>query len=422
MKQKKFNYKWVIFAVSFLMVFVSLGFINTVKSLYLAPITSETGISRTVFSLSDCCRYIVIAGMNMMFGTFINKYNPRAMVAFGFLFLIISVTLYSIAHTPIVFCIGGVFLGLGLAWTTTTMVGYFVEKWFTTAKGSVMGIILAASGAGGAVATQIMSPIIEYSATSWRQGYRLVGVILLCAGTLVVLLLRNNPKEVDSHPFVKKGTEKKKRGSTWAGFEEKDVFKKPWFYVVVGCFLFYGILLQAYVSTAAAHFRDIGIDNATIANVISIYSICLFIAKMTVGAMFDRFGLRKVITVCSLGGAATLFFLAGVRNPQAVYLYAPLSAMALPIETVLLPLLTMELIGQKAYARVMGIIVGIVQLGYCGGSLIPNYFFDHFGTYRGIYTAFGCLVLITVTVVNICITKAHKERAVLEERQLEESK
>ncbi|MCQ2401153.1 MAG: MFS transporter [Lachnospiraceae bacterium] len=415
--KKEFNYSWVIFAVSFLMVFVSLGFINTVKSLYLAPITNETGISRMVFSLSDCCRYIVIAGMNMMFGTFINKFNPRAMVAFGFGFLIIAVTLYSIAHTAIVFCIGGVFLGLGLAWTTTTMVGFFVEKWFTTAKGSVMGIILAASGAGGAVATQIMSPIINYSASSWRQGYRLMAVILLVTGVLVVLLLRNNPKEVGMKPFSKKGGEKKKRGSSWTGFEEKDIFRKSWFYVVIGCFLFYGILLQAYVSTAAAHFRDIGIDNTTIANVISIYSVCLFIAKMAVGALFDRFGLRKVLTVCSIGGAATLFFLANVGNSSAVYIYAPLSVFALPIETVLLPLLTLDLFGQKAYARIMGIIVGTVQLGYCGGSLIPNYFFDRFGTYRGIYTVFGCLVIVTVIAVNFCITKAHKERKLLEAAQ-----
>ena len=404
----------MIFAISFLMVFVSLGFINTVKGLFLAPITSETGISRMAFSLSDVCRYIVIAGMNMMFGTFVKKFNPRAMVACGFVFLIISVTLYSVAHTLAVFCIGGIFLGLGLAWTTTTMVGYFVENWFTNSKGSIMGIILAASGAGGAVATQIMSPIIDISATSWRQGYRLVAVILLAVGVLVVSLMRTKPEDIGAEPMGKDAAAKKKRGSSWDGFEEKDVFRKPWFYVIVVCFLFYGLLLQSYVGTAAAHFRDIGVNATTIANVISIFSICLFIAKMGVGALFDRFGLRNVLTVCSIGGAATLIFLALLTDSPIIYVYAPLAVIALPIETVLLPLLTMDMVGSKAYARVMGIMVGIVQLGFCGGSLIPNYFFDKTGSYRGVYTVFGIMVLVITVVVNLCITRAHKERRELE--------
>ena len=184
--------------------------------------------------------------------------------------------------------------------------------------------------------------------------------------------------------------------------------------MIVVCFLFYGLLLQSYVGTAAAHFRDIGVNATTIANVISIFSICLFIAKMGVGALFDRFGLRNVLTVCSIGGAATLIFLALLTDSPIIYVYAPLAVIALPIETVLLPLLTMDMVGKKAYARVMGIMVGIVQLGFCGGSLIPNYFFDKTGSYRGVYTVFGIMVLVITVVVNLCITKAHKEREELE--------
>lgn len=63
-------------------------------------------------------------------------------------------------RTIYLFYLGGVLLGLGLAWTTTTMVGSIVHRWCPAHAGKIMGLILAANGVGAAVATQIVTPII----------------------------------------------------------------------------------------------------------------------------------------------------------------------------------------------------------------------------------------------------------------------
>ena len=71
-------------------------------------------------------------------------------------------------------------LGLGLAWTTTTMVGSIVHRWCPAHAGKIMGQILAANGVGGAVATQIVTPIIYApgDAFGYRNAYKLVALIL----------------------------------------------------------------------------------------------------------------------------------------------------------------------------------------------------------------------------------------------------
>ena len=120
------------------MVMVALGFCSSPFSLYLPVVTEQLEIPRSVFSLTNSFRYIVVAVMNLLFGMLVKKISPRLMTAFGFIALIASLLIYSAATNVVVFYVGGCFLGLGLAWTTTTMVGYFVEKWFTNSKGTIM--------------------------------------------------------------------------------------------------------------------------------------------------------------------------------------------------------------------------------------------------------------------------------------------
>ena len=122
------RYRWVIVAASFLMVFVCLGFCSSSKSLYLAAITEALG--------ALCARF-----------------GRKRLIAAGFACLIASMLLYAYAPNIYLFYLGGVLLGLGLAWTTTTMVGSIVHRWCPAHAGKIMGLILAANGVGAAVAT-----------------------------------------------------------------------------------------------------------------------------------------------------------------------------------------------------------------------------------------------------------------------------
>ena len=146
------RYRWVIVAASFLMVFVCLGFCSSSKSLYLAAITEALGIKRSLFSINDSCRYIATAVVNLFFGALCARFGRKRLIAAGFACLIASMLLYAYAPNIYLFYLGGVLLGLGLAWTTTTMVGSIVHRWCPAHAGKIMGLILAANGVGAAVA------------------------------------------------------------------------------------------------------------------------------------------------------------------------------------------------------------------------------------------------------------------------------
>ena len=410
MKEKKLHYGWIVFAACFVMVFVTLGFCSSVKSLYLAPVTNDTGLPRSVFSLNDCCRYIVVATLNVFFGRIVAKFGARRMVMAGFIFLACSQFVFSIAQNAVVFCIGGCLLGLGLAFSTTTIVGYFVEKWFTNSKGTIMGIILAANGLGASLASQVLSPIIESGVSGWRNAYRTSGIIVVITGIIVILFLRNDPSEMNLEPMGKDKEIKVKSGSGFMGRPYEEIKKKPYYLLTLLCCFMIGVIVQSYSSCCSAHMRDVGVDPVVIANVVSIHSLILFGAKTGSGFIFDKAGLRTVIIFCGLSATAAIFVLAFVSGKGSAYIYSLIAAFGLPLETIVMPLLAMDMFGLKPYATVMGIVVGMVQLGSCFGMLFTNAFFDRYGSYKPILIAYGFLMIIVTAGLNFLITRTHKER------------
>ena len=177
-KPIKFHYAWVIFVICFLMVGCALGFCSSNKSLYLAAITNDLGIPRSLYSISNSCRYVATAVVNLFFGKLIGKLGARKMAFLGFLTLAASCAVSASASSLAMFYLGGVLLGVGLSWTTTTMVGYVVEKWFTGKKGTIMGFVLAANGVFGALAAQIVTPILSELSAKTYLSLTVVNLIL----------------------------------------------------------------------------------------------------------------------------------------------------------------------------------------------------------------------------------------------------
>ena len=63
--QKNKIAKVSVVAACFCMICVCLGFCSSNKSLYLTAITEALGIKRSLFSVSDSCRYVATALVNL---------------------------------------------------------------------------------------------------------------------------------------------------------------------------------------------------------------------------------------------------------------------------------------------------------------------------------------------------------------------
>lgn len=415
-KKRSLDYTWVIIIICFFMELICLGFCSSNKSLYLNAITEALGIKRGLFSINDSCRYVSTAIINLFFGTLVHKFGSKKMIMFGFLALIASMLTYSYGTNIFVFYIGGCLLGIGLAFTTTTMISSIIKRWCRTNTGKILGFVLAANGLGGAIAAQIVTPIIyeEGNPFGYRNAYRLVALILLVLAVVVFIFFKDKQTDIPA----KKVPKKRSRGEGWVGMDFAAAKKRPYFYLTIFCVFITGMTLQGSTGIYASHMKDVGLDAAHIATILSVHSLCLTAFKFLAGVSYDRFGLRVTTLICDITAVIVTFMLSLITNSPIgliiAFIYGIFSSLALPLETIMIPLITGDIFGNKSFDRLLGLMMAFNQLGYAVGAPVTNVCYDAFGTYNPIFYIFSFLMLTVTVMLQFIISASNKDRKKIE--------
>ena len=414
MEKKRFDYSWVVIATSFVVVMFTLGFANGTKGLFLGPVSEALGVQRSVYSFTESIRFITTAIANVFFGTLVAKFGPKKLIGAGCLALAGAMFIYSASTSIFVTYIGGFLLGIGFGWTGTSMVGILINRWATKNKGTLMGLVMASSGLGNALAVQVISPIIEMDKEnqSYRIAYLVSGIIIVVIFFLAVFLIKDAPKGLDISGETHK--KKKSRGNDWVGIEFSELVRRPYFYVTLVLVFLTGLVLQGITGVATQSIKDTGMDATYVATIVSIHAITLFVAKFLVGVIYDKLGLRVTVSICYGVGSAVMVMLAFITNtPEGMILaavYQVFSSVAIPLETIILPIYTSDFFGQKSYAKILGLVVACNVSGYAVGTPLVNLMYDIAGTYKYAMLASAGLMVVILAGIHILIGVARKEK------------
>ena len=384
------EYKWVIAGCCFLLCFTGLGFCSGNKGLFLAAVSEALQIPRSVYAVSDSLRYISTAVTNLFFGILVQKIGVRKLVGGAMGILALSCLVNSLANSVIGFYLGGILLGLGLTFGGTALVGYVIKQWFQENQGTVMGVVLCANALGTAVSAPVFSRLIyNGDAFGYRTAYRITAWILLIVGILLVLLLREAPKQDEV-------SGKRKKGAGWTGITLQQALRKPYFYLACLCIFCTGAVLQSVTGVAVAHVKDQGLSAQFAAAVSSVSALSLAAFKFLTGFMYDKKGLKVTMLICDIAAVIMILLLSAVTDSRlgqvTAIAYAVLAALALPLETVMLPLIATDLFGEREFAKLLGIFVSVNTAGYAVGPLLTNLCFDMVGTYRPVFLIYSVLM------------------------------
>ena len=423
---KKLDYKWVILASCFLMEFICLGFCSSNAGLYTGAVTKNLDIPRSLYSIGSSIRYVVQVVVAMFFGALIQKFGPKKMVALGLGSLTASVLIRSVATNIVHIYIGFALWGLGIVFSGGTMASTIVRRWFHQDIGKYTGIVMSANGIGGAIAAQIISPIINNGqADGYRKAYLLSGILTLVVSILVLLCLRNNP--ADGPASTEVGKKKKARGAIWTGIEFSEVKKKVYFYLTFLFIFLTGISMQSVGTISVVYMEDLGFNARFVATTATVSSLVLTFAKIFMGFTYDKKGLRFTLVfsqLCVIIG----FLLKATLNMSGVGTLGMVCAMtatilgtiALPLETVMIPLVSNDLFGTASYDKVLGIFYSANSLGLCLGSPLCDLYRDLTGgSYASCYWFFIGLMGVVLVGFQLVIRAAHKDKKRILEAQEE---
>ena len=407
--KKRIEYKWIILAVCFMMEFICLGFCSSNAGMYLTAITETLGFERSLYSLTTSFRHIVSIALSLFFGTLVHKFGTKKLVCVGLLALIASTLTFTYADALYQFYIGGALLGVGVILTGSTMASTVIRHWFDKDVGRYTGIALAANGIGGAVAAQIISPFIYSSDPfGYRTAYKISTLAVVVISIVIFVLM----KEPIDRPIV---TSKKKASANWQGLSYKQVQKKPYFYLMAALIFLNGICLESISHSGIAHLKDCGIDGDFIAATSTAALLILTVAKIFIGVVYDKKGLRFTLIACHIIMVISLMMMLFSGNTTLGKVCAMgalvFSQLALPIETVMIPLISADMFGNNALVNVMGVFVACKSAGSCIDAPLCNLVFDLTCSYIPIYVFFTVMMVAVSVAIQLVINMAYKDKA-----------
>lgn len=422
-QKRGLDYKWVVIGVCFLTVMITLGFCSSPGSLYLDVVPQQIGVTRTAFSLANTFRFVANAIINLFFGFLVHKFGTKKLMCAGILCLTGAMVINATANNLYMFYLGGVLLGIGFSWTGTTMMGCVINKWCKENRGTIMGAVLAANGIGGAIAVSWLGTVIEKGGLHYKNAYLIAGAAALVAGVFILIFMREQPKNYQKD--LPTHTKKKGRGAPWVGIDFNKAKTMKFFYIAAICIFFTGFCLQGISGIAKAHMKDVGLDPQYIIFVMGFHSIALAIFKFLTGVIYDKFGLRITTSICSLAGATVMFLLGIITNSPfgmaVAVIYSIFSSLALPLETIMLPIYASDLFGERSYEKILGIFVSINVTGYAVGGPVVNLFHDIpalGGSYRPIlFICCGIMVAVTLVMQFVSAKMDKIKKAVIEEHE-----
>ena len=310
--------------------------------------------------------------------------------------------------------IASAIMGISEGLCSTTSASRIVNTWFHSRQGMILGLVTASTGLGGSFFSVVLSKVIATS--SWRYSYYLSAILVVVVAALIYLVARNRPEDMGLLPYgVGKGskkTSKRSSGNHWAGYDAKDVMRKPTF--VLTCIIIFLSCCCTYAafSVVVPHFQDCGMSAADAASVQSIMLLSLAAAKFICGSLSDLLGAKFINMLCMICGTIGLVLLTRVDGFSSALISSIFFSVGTVMTTITVPLLSTSLFGYKPQNTIIGIFMALIPASSVITCPIVNMLYDRIGSYSPIFlgtAGIGAVVVVLMIPLFIMASRDRKQ-------------
>lgn len=408
------HYHWVIAALVLLEMTIYGGFVNNLSSMYLLPITQSMGVSRSTYSLVLSIRSLTYFLTGMFSSMMFLRFGYRKLVTCGLLLGSVTLVAMSFSRSMLGIGFGMVFLGICESMYSTIGVTRIVGDWFHKQRGLVLGVVTAATGLGGSLFCMIQSGMIQRS--GWSVSYRFSALMMVSMAVLLVLLVRNRPDQMGLRPYGEGQLPTKSRHragvsqDNWPGYALNELVRRPTFVMMVAATFLSSFSLYLAFYVIVPHIQDCGLSASQAASLQSIMLLSMAVAKLLIGGLSDKIGGKNVTLLCMVTSVVGLWLLSSVSSMANGTLAVAIFSTGLPLTTLTIPLLNMQLFGYRAHDTATGLFMSIVAVGGMVATPVCNIAYDLLGSYRPVFRAAAVLALATMVLFFVLYRMADRDR------------
>ena len=413
MARLPFFYGWIILACACCAGFARQGPAVATLSIFVEPMTSSFGWSRTALSGAVSLGGVMAAMVSPLIGPVLDRQGARVMLCAavlltGFSTMLLSLT-QSLLAFYVFFCIGR----MNFAGPFEIGIYGALNSWFVQRRALATSIANLAQ-MGGLVAL----PLVAHWAIErdgWRAGWLAVGACVLLVGFVPAwLLLVRRPEDVgltpDGRPVraapLAGAPAPAARGSAMPAtppleaaepaFSRGEALRTPTFWLL-SLYTAAVYPVQAGVSLhQAPHLIERGLSPTVAATVVSTFSLASALAVLGFALFARRIGIRTSLGLAGACLAASAVLMLSIATPIEAFIAACSFGAGIGGVHTVLPLAWADYFGRASFGAIRGAALSVQVSAQAAGPLLSGLLRDAYGTYVVSLTCFAALSLLSV--------------------------
>lgn len=355
--------------------------------LFLMPLSTEFGWSRSEISLAIGLLLWLVVGTGPIAGALLDRFGVRRV-------LIPSIVLFSLVFACLSFVDGRLWL-FYLLYASLAVVGAgtlpssytrVVIGWFDKRRGLALGITMAGVGFGGFLMPPVVQALLNFGGL--KAAYLgVAGVVVMVALPVVVFFLKEPPVSNDQQVTV-------------AG-PLRELFVDTRYQKLAASFFLLGLYTTGILGHLVALLVDRGVDSSLAAWTMSVLAAALTLGRVFAGYLLDRFRTQVVVACFLAAPVVGLAILASGATGSFAMLCAILLGLGMGAEFDFMAYLVSRYLPVASYARNYSMTYAAYAIGAGLGPLLLSHSLEDLGSY---VPALWLLSVATLLAISILLT------------------
>ena len=324
----------------------------------------------------------------------------KSILTFGAVLILVSGLVIALCHNVMIMNIAAIVRGIGFSAVSMMIITMIIGNWFVKYRGTLTGLALSFSGIGSAIASPVLSSMIQnYGYEKTYIGF-VIAIFLFILPSIFFVPLK--PQDIGMRPYgeneVNGNPQKKAAANMDLPFTSRSALFVS-LIVLVLCI----VLLTSLSPHLSSLAQTYGFEASIGAALLSFSMIGNVASKFVLGAMADRIGACKGV-VCmmatSLAGLVLSLMNPGGTLPLLAggFLYGTCYS----IGSLGISMITRTLYGDAQYGNAYSVITVFTSVASAAGLTLIGMMYDLTGSYFSsviggivmIAIAFACLIFI----------------------------